>query len=414
MLINPHLGSATTFLHGSAPTATRVAEPWARLAPGAAESYAPTMASPDDQPLLPSSLVGMQGAEEAPRSSLARLATKVMAVGMLASSVLTGLAGCSLAGQAERITSATTISAAPSLAGASAVSGDDHSVARAAERILPQVTANTPHSDFLFASGTTPGAAPAATPRVEFRAPIVQDMPQRPLMTQDTVYRQLQEHTLAQTPQKAEQPARTYPTIKVQKGDYVSHRVNYSTLITDEEFTDSKAMSAQQLQAFFEDTGSFLADYKEGGRTAAQIIDQAAKAHEINPRVILATLQKENGMVSRSVEPKKWVMRSAMGYAYDDGGSTAGKHSTFAYQIDKGTELLHELFEEGKQVNFPAKMVVDYGTRRLPINNAATWSLMRYTPHTRDTHLRQIGGGNHSFHHVMERLDRQMVRADPG
>lgn len=191
----------------------------------------------------------------------------------------------------------------------------------------------------------------------------------------------------------------------VQKGDFVAHGVNFSALMTDEEFLDSESLTASQIQGLFEKSGSFLATFYEQGRSAATIVADAAHDHGINPRVLLATLEKENSLVSRPTKPANWVLRSAMGYAYNDGGGTAGRHSTFSSQVDQGAQLLRNLFTEGQQGHLPQQMQVDYGRRVIRVNNAATYALMRYTPHTIDTNLGQVGGGNYLFGKVMERVN---------
>lgn len=200
----------------------------------------------------------------------------------------------------------------------------------------------------------------------------------------------------------------TYPRPPTHKGDYVSHGVNYSALMSDEEFTDAKAMTTQNIQDYLDVKGSFLAHYEQDGESAASIIAAAAQEAHINPRVILATLEKENHLLSRTRTPERWVMRSAMGFAYSDGGGTAGRHSNFRYQVEGGARLLRQLYDEGADVKFPTARSVDYGHRTVKVNNAATWALLRYTPHTRDTHLRQVGGGNHLFVQVMRRMNVEM------
>lgn len=219
----------------------------------------------------------------------------------------------------------------------------------------------------------------------ETGAPAVQDVPDAP------------------TEQELLTPPRAAPLPPAQKGDYVKHRVNFSNLVSDRQFTDSEAANASDLQFFFESQGSFLADYVENGQSAAQIISAAAAKHEINPWVVLATLEKENSLVTRESQPGKATLRASMGYAYNDGGSSAGRHSTFGYQVEKGTALLRKLFDEGQQHRFPTRMRVDYGKRHITVRNAATYALMRYTPHTTDTRLRRIGGGNFLF-------ERHLVR----
>lgn len=197
---------------------------------------------------------------------------------------------------------------------------------------------------------------------------------------------------------------RVYPRVPTQKGDYVAHKVNFSALMSNEEFTDATALDVGQIQSVLERNHSFLATYQQDGRQAARIIADAAAAHRVNPRVILATLEKENSLVTREKVPPAWVLRSAMGYAYNDGGGTAGRSSTFASQVDKGTQLMRQLFDEGQALSYPHRMSVDYNQRRIQVDNAATHALMRYTPHTVDTHLPVVGGGNYNFHHLLKRL----------
>lgn len=204
-------------------------------------------------------------------------------------------------------------------------------------------------------------------------------------------------------PKKLELPA-------AQKGDYVKHRINFSHLIADGDFTDSQAANAADLQFFFDRKGSFMAGFSEDGRTAAQIIADAATEHRINPWVVLATLEKEASLVSRQRQPGQATLRAAMGYAYNDSGSTAGRRSSFSYQIDRGTGLLRKLFDEGKSLGFPQKMRVNYGSRNLTIRNAATYALMRYTPHTTDTRLGRTGGGNYLFERSLVRFENEYAR----
>ncbi len=211
-------------------------------------------------------------------------------------------------------------------------------------------------------------------------------------------------------PSPTHTPARKIAIPAVQKGDYVSHRINFSHLITNADFTDANAATAFDLQLFFRQQGSFLADYTENGRTAAEIIATAAERSKINPWVVLATLEKENSLVSRERQPGRATLRAAMGYAYNDGGSSAGQHSNFTYQVEKGTGLLRELYDEGHAQGFPLKLSVDFGKRNLTVRNAATYALMRYTPHTTDTSLGRTGGGNYLFERSLTRFQSDYAR----
>jgi len=205
---------------------------------------------------------------------------------------------------------------------------------------------------------------------------------------------------------EAPRAQKTYPRIQIHKGDYVAHGINFSSLISNEEFTDAQAMSVEDVQKLLAERESFLADYEENGVSAATMVVNAASGHQVNPRIILATLEKEAGLLSRKSDPPRWLLRSAMGYAYNDGGGTAGRRSGFAYQVDNGTRLMRELYDEGVKMQMPAKKSVDYGKRTIRINNAATWALMRYTPHTRDHNLSRVGGGNYLFRNILTTINR--------
>ncbi|MBI3925490.1 MAG: hypothetical protein HY319_08125 [Armatimonadetes bacterium] len=62
------------------------------------------------------------------------------------------------------------------------------------------------------------------------------------------------------------------------------------------------------MQRFLEAMGSFLADFESDGKTAAQIVVDSGRTHQVNPWVILATLEKENSLVTRDSPPPNWVL----------------------------------------------------------------------------------------------------------
>lgn len=264
-------------------------------------------------------------------------------------------------------------------------------------------------------SRTVPAPAPPQTPPAElpvmarmfltpetFMQPLP-DAPAQPRVAADPTNWLLAGDLPAAEPAPQVQPPPAHPAaIPVAKGDYVKHGINFSHLVTDAEFVNANAMSVDEVQAFFEHQESGLAKFTEGGRSAAQIVVDAAQEHQVNPLVIVTTLEKEVGLVSHGAVPSGWRSRSAMGYAYTDSGHRP-RGSTFAWQVDKGTELMRELFDEAAGTEFPKEKSVDYGARTIKVRNAATWALMRYTPHTVDTQLRQLGGGNYNFRKIFER-----------
>lgn len=192
-------------------------------------------------------------------------------------------------------------------------------------------------------------------------------------------------------------------------GDYIKHGTNFSQLLTNQEFTQSDAATPEEIQSYFVSKGSFLAKYSENGQSANDIIATAAKDFSVNPWVLISTLEKENAIVTRQVQPRDRVMKASMGYGYTDGGKKIGK-TNFEHQVRSGAELLSNLYQSAQGLSYPRKLPVDYGKHKVQIDNAATMALMLYTPHTTDTHLHKVGGGNYLFRAHLERFTKENVR----
>ena len=190
------------------------------------------------------------------------------------------------------------------------------------------------------------------------------------------------------------------------KHDYKKHGVNFSQLISNKEFTDTTALDSAGIQKFLDDRGSFLADFQENGKSAAEIICNASKESGLNPYVVLTTMEKENSLISRQKTPKKALLAASMGYGYTDGGKYTAGAKSFTSQVTKGAQLLSKLYSEAQGQSFPQKFRADYGKHKVQIDNAATLALFQYTPHTVDTGLRQVGGGNYLFRHILEDFTR--------
>ncbi|HVX58688.1 MAG TPA: hypothetical protein VG964_03040 [Candidatus Saccharimonadales bacterium] len=123
-------------------------------------------------------------------------------------------------------------------------------------------------------------------------------------------------------------------------------------LVSDDLFTDAGSMSVNSIQSFLSSKGSSLATYKTTedcgstsgshysyyatyyhcGKTesAATIIYDAAHAYSISPRTIMATLQKEQSLIT-DPSPSSSQINCAMGY-----NSCSGFRGFFS-QVDNGT-----------------------------------------------------------------------------
>ncbi len=145
-------------------------------------------------------------------------------------------------------------------------------------------------------------------------------------------------------------------------------------IIDDAVFRDANTMSADQIQTFLESKNSGLKNfrpangiecygsdskerelYEAAGAScseeylASRIIYYAARIYGVNPRVILATLQKEQSLIT-TTNPTSWQLSQAMGYGCPTTGDCSGS-SNFAYQIDSGTWVMRYHYERANRNN---------------------------------------------------------------
>ena len=202
-----------------------------------------------------------------------------------------------------------------------------------------------------------------------------------------------------------------------------------ANIVSNAVFLDANSMSAADIQNFLASKNSGLTNmsfpltcYGQGSREwqlytalgapcghnqpASHIIFYASRVYGINPKVILATLQKEQSLITNP-NPSSWNINQAMGYGCPTTGSCSDS-SNFFYQLDSGTWVLRYHYERasgnfswwhqssswtcGTQKQFyspnlyPNQNVhfydgngVHYRTYHLA--NAATSSMYCYTPH---------------------------------
>ncbi len=198
-----------------------------------------------------------------------------------------------------------------------------------------------------------------------------------------------------------------------------------SRLTENGQFTAKNAMTASDIQSFLNKTPfgnrSCLANYSEGGRSAAQIIydytrgivdppllggiDRNPRDVSIHPGAILVTLQKEMGLISApdAICPEN-RLRVAMGYGCPDGGGCEPSYYGFLNQVMLGAWQLDRNFDcaDGSDSACSPYLVgntltlnntTDYynvpSTQQVVIGNRATGALYRYTPH--------VFNGNYNF-----------------
>jgi hypothetical protein len=201
-------------------------------------------------------------------------------------------------------------------------------------------------------------------------------------------------------------------------------------LIDDSVFLDAGSMSKESIQSFLSSRGAGLAsmnfpmDCDAAGQQAKQaylsigapcgnqnvpashLIYYSSQIYGLNPKVILATMQKEQSLTT-APNPTSWQLSQAMGYGCPTSGSCSSS-SNFFYQIDNGTWVLRFHYERARgnmtwwytstswtcgtekqyyKPNLYPKQNVDFYDqnnvyyRTHYIFNAATSAMYCYTPH---------------------------------
>jgi hypothetical protein len=126
-------------------------------------------------------------------------------------------------------------------------------------------------------------------------------------------------------------------------GKFNPHRI-----VSDDAFFDVDAIDAAGVQRFLEVSPydgkrSFLADHRldSGERVSAALV-RVARANGLNPIVLLATLQKEAGLISKSVAPSAHRVDFAFGCGCPDGGPCMAAFRGLDKQLECAGERMAE------------------------------------------------------------------------
>jgi len=168
------------------------------------------------------------------------------------------------------------------------------------------------------------------------------------------------------------------PTCKAKAGDPTCLK-NYVDDIVEKQGEDGKCLPMAAKPA----------------QTAAQIIYEVARACSINPKVLLVTLQKEQGLI-QSVNPTPYMYRAAMGFGCPDSDpAICGKvHSGLFNQLYKAAGQLQwygdprgsfTYMKVGRTSNVRYHPNASCGTKPVLIKSIATTALYYYTPYTPNT-----------------------------
>lgn len=169
------------------------------------------------------------------------------------------------------------------------------------------------------------------------------------------------------------------------KGDGVAAVFNQHDVVGDDLFVGT--MSVADVQKFFEQTPyanrSWLADYTVGGKSAAQLVVEAATAENIHPMMLLTRMQVEASLVSKTTRPSQYRIDRALGCGCPDGSGCSSAYRGFGPQLVCGAEVMRKWYDgsisgEGQWRKGVSGRTLD--PRTVTPANHATASLYAYTP----------------------------------
>jgi hypothetical protein len=160
-------------------------------------------------------------------------------------------------------------------------------------------------------------------------------------------------------------------------------------IITNEEMFDAQSMGLTDIQAFLNVHNGILKNYRINDhqdieRSAAEIIYNAAQTYNVSAKWILATLQKEQSLITNP-SPSQYNLDWAMGYAVCDSCSVddpqVALFKGFGTQVDRATWRIKYYSENPDKFNFKVGSLYSVDGRDVLIYNQATANLFIYTPH---------------------------------
>ena len=191
-------------------------------------------------------------------------------------------------------------------------------------------------------------------------------------------------------------------------------------IISDGVMTNKKTMTASKIQTFLnskvpkcdtngieqseygggtraqygqkyhnQSTFTCLRDYRENGKSAAQIIYDTAQKYSINPQVLLVVLQKEQGLVTDEW-PVNIQYKTATGYGCPDTAPCDSEYFGLTNQLDWTGKMFRAILNNSPNWYTPYELGRNYvqyspdsscGGSTITIENRSTQALYNYTPY---------------------------------
>ncbi|MBI5732219.1 MAG: hypothetical protein HY982_02565 [Candidatus Magasanikbacteria bacterium] len=178
---------------------------------------------------------------------------------------------------------------------------------------------------------------------------------------------------------------------------------NPNYILSDSEMIDYNSLTSEEIKNFLKSKPGILGQYEvldQNGlnRSAAELIFEACQRYQINPKVVLVLLQKEQSLVENP-NPIQYHFDWAAGYARCDSclpdDPLALRYKGFAKQVDGAAGALRYYLDAADQTWLKRAGLI-YNIDSIPVipANKATALLYTYTPHFR---------GNYNFWRVWQR-----------
>lgn len=194
---------------------------------------------------------------------------------------------------------------------------------------------------------------------------------------------------------------------------------NPNYLISDREMTDFTAWNQEALQKFLASkpgvlSGKKFTDLDGQEKLAGEIIYQNSQRYQINPKILLTLLQKEQSLVENPA-PSQYNFDWAAGYgrcdSCDPDNPDIAKFKGFAKQVDNAAGALRFFLETTKDWLKQPGLIYNIDSRPIIPANLASAILYTYTPHLE---------GNYNFWRVWQKWfnklfpDGSIVKAKDG
>lgn len=159
-------------------------------------------------------------------------------------------------------------------------------------------------------------------------------------------------------------------------------KVSYLTWVVNDVLPDNLLWYPQSqtfdIQAFLIQRGGFLKDYSVDGVPYANWLNTKCSDYNLNPKIILVNLQKEQSALTRPLPPEH-VLNRILGYGMTCAGDMP-QYYGFVKQHEQAILDIVQDFAKYKAMSRQPEMIIDGGLVKIRPSNAMTSTLYEYTP----------------------------------